>query len=122
MEEYGSFDMEDNYEEFAFLYEEMDDSFSNKDAAVSDEPEKNVAAMEKVLSEANSKNTLISNKFQSVSEEEMEKLRENRQSDATKRNTKWGVKIIQYDKTLLYFFFVLMTSLPVSKYRRFCDF
>ena len=95
MEEYGNFDMEDNYEEFAFLNEEMDDSFSNKDAAVSDEPEKNVAAMEKVLSEANSKNILILNRFQSVSDEALKKLRESRQSDATKRNTKWGVKIIQ---------------------------
>ena len=55
--------MEDNYEEFAFLNEEMDDRFSNKDAAVSNEPEKNVAAMEKVLSEANSKDILISNRY-----------------------------------------------------------
>ena len=48
--------MEDNYEEFALLNEEMDDPFSNKIPLWPMNQKKTVAAMEKVLSEANSKN------------------------------------------------------------------
>ena len=78
MGEYGNFDMEDNYEEFAFLneeFEEMDDSFSNKIPLLPMNQKKIVTAMEKVLSEVNSKNILISNRFLSVSEEELKKTK-----------------------------------------------
>eukprot|EP00105_Crassostrea_gigas_P003620 XP_011416528.1 PREDICTED: uncharacterized protein LOC105320322 [Crassostrea gigas] len=34
-------------------------------------------------------------KFKTVSEDEIKKFRDSRQTESTKRNTKWGVKIIQ---------------------------
>ena len=46
--------MEDNYEEFSFLNEEMNDPFSNKIPLWPMNQKKTVAAMEKVLSGANS--------------------------------------------------------------------
>ena len=82
--------MEDNYEEFAFLNEEMNDPFSNKIPLWPMNQKKTVAAMEKVFSEANSKNI---NNFKQIPVSfgrgiEKKNLRYSRQSDATKRNTK----------------------------------
>ena len=59
----------------------MDDPFSNKISLLPMNQKKTVAAMKKNLSEANSKNILISNRFLSVSEEELKNLRDSRQSD-----------------------------------------
>lgn len=64
------------------------------DAGASENSEKLIAEMKRTLENANSENTSMK-RFKTVSEDEIKKFRDSRQTESTKRNTKWGVKIIQ---------------------------
>ncbi|XP_056001561.1 uncharacterized protein LOC130048610 [Ostrea edulis] len=50
--------------------------------------------MKRTLDESNSGNTSIK-RFKTATEEDIKMFRDSRQTDSTKRNTKWAVKIIQ---------------------------
>lgn len=106
-DEHGDFkvrlEMEENGENLDFLQEidedffidEMVDPFSTiNDAGASENSEKLIAEMKRTLENANSENTSMK-RFKTVSEDEIKKFRDSRQTESTKRNTKWGIKIIQ---------------------------
>lgn len=78
-----------------FFNDEMVDPFSTiNDAGASENSEKLIAEMKRTLENANSENTSMK-RFKTVSGDEIKKFRDSRQSEPTKRNTKWGIKIIQ---------------------------
>lgn len=106
-DEHGDFkvrlEMEENGENLDFLQEidedffidEMVDPFSTiNDAGASENSEKLIAEIKRTLENANSENTSMK-RFKTVSEDEIKKFRDSRQTESTKRNTKWGIKIIQ---------------------------
>lgn len=96
-------DMEENVKNSDFL-ENIDDEFfteemidpfaATNDAGASENSEKLIAKMKRTLDETNSGNTSIK-RLKTATEEDIKMFRDSRQTDSTKRNTKWGVKIIQ---------------------------
>lgn len=72
------------------------------DAGASENSEKLIAGMKRTLENANSENTSMK-RFKTVSEDEIKKFRDSWQTESTKRNTKWGVKIVQGN----HFFFII---------------
>lgn len=100
-DEHGDFkvrlEMEENGENLDFPQEidedffndEMVDPFSTiNDADVSENSEKLIAEMKRTLKNANSDNTSMK-RFKTVSEDEIKTFRDSRQTESTKRNTKW---------------------------------
>lgn len=89
------FDTDVSFEEINAIEFDEDASTSNKEAleelnlAFSTEREENFAAPNPVSTARPEK------RFKTVSETELNELKEKRQSKSTRKNTKWGVKLFQ---------------------------